>query len=262
MKYHSLKIVSHSCGYFPEKMAFDEAYIVINATQEEWNYLSKTGYRSFGNYLFRPVCENCHQCIPIRVEAKAFSPNRWQRKVLAKCSKIRVTIDQGHYSKEKFWIYLDHKKRFGIETNTSQESEFIQSFYHPDFPNLEFCYYLDNELIAIGIVKDFSEGLSSVYFCYSLKYAKLSLGTFSILKEIEYAQKQQKAFLYLGYYIENNHFMKYKASFYPNQILNRCGNWVPFRNLKGDKEVKQPLLYTPISTELSLQREKASGYNF
>lgn len=47
-------------------------------------------------------------------------------------------------------------------------------------------YFLDNELIAVGVVDIFDEGMSSVYFYYDPKYKKLSPGVVAAIYEIEY----------------------------------------------------------------------------
>ena len=47
-------------------------------------------------------------------------------------------------------------------------------------------YYVNNELIAVGIVDILPESVSSVYFFYLPKYKKLSLGIFGALKELDF----------------------------------------------------------------------------
>lgn len=46
------------------------------------------------------------------------------------------------------------------------------------------CYYLRNELIAVGVVDITSEVLSSVYFFYNPILEDLNMGTFGALVEI------------------------------------------------------------------------------
>jgi leucyl-tRNA---protein transferase len=62
---------------------------------------------------------------------------------------------------------------------------------------------------------------------------KMSLGTFSVLKQIEFALKNRIKYFYLGYYIADNSSLVYKARFRPNEIyIDR--EWRPFRNAEGD----------------------------
>jgi arginine-tRNA-protein transferase len=49
-------------------------------------------------------------------------------------------------------------------------------------------YYLDDTLIAVGVVDILPHGLSSVYFFYDPQYRKYSLGVYGALREIEFIQ--------------------------------------------------------------------------
>ena len=61
----------------------------------------------------------------------------------------------------------------------------------------------------------------------------MSLGTYSVLKQLEYANQYGMKYFYLGYYIAENASLNYKASFRPNEIyMGR--EWRRFRNAGGD----------------------------
>ena len=67
-------------------------------------------------------------------------------------------------------------------------------------------YYVEDELIAVGVIDILPESLSSVYFFYLPKFKKLSLGVFGALKEINFIKHKNASFknfkyYYLGYYI-------------------------------------------------------------
>jgi arginine-tRNA-protein transferase len=40
----------------------------------EFEYLLAQGMRHFGDYFFRPRCQDCYRCIPIRVRTDQFKP--------------------------------------------------------------------------------------------------------------------------------------------------------------------------------------------
>ena len=80
--------------------------------------------------------------------------------------------------------------------------------------------YLQDTLIAVGFIDQGQNSLSSNYFIYLQDYQHLSLGTFSIIKELQYCQQQGLQYFYLGYYIEANPSMAYKNRFYPQQQMN------------------------------------------
>lgn len=98
---------------------------------------------------------------------------------------------------------------------------------HPE--NLEYgCYhmnwYLDNKLMAVGVLDILPECMSSVYFFFDPKYKPLQPGIIGSIYEIEWMQKLQKTYeefrwYYLGYYIQNCKKMIYKGDYGPAQLL-------------------------------------------
>ncbi len=236
---------AHQCGYLPDQNATYEAYLVVEASPIERELLLAAGYRSFGKYYFRPKCAGCHQCVPLRIPVAEFTPSKSQRRVWRKgYSHIDVIVDTPRFTQEKYEIYQDHLKRFNL-AQVSTPEEFAFSFYDHTIPALEFCYYIEGQLVAVGIVNITPHALSSVYFTYRLSHSKLSLGTFSAMAEIDHARRLGKDYLYLGYYVAANHFMAYKARYLPNEILNSAGQWIPFYDAIGNLLVPAPHTFPP-----------------
>jgi len=95
-----------------------------------------------------------------------------------------------------------------------------------DSLELEGChhqqYWIGDVLIGVGVVDILLNGLSSVYFFYHPDTARsiIPLGKLASLKEIEYTRDVlRKPYYYLGYYIESCQKMRYKADYYPSELL-------------------------------------------
>lgn len=85
-------------------------------------------------------------------------------------------------------------------------------------------YYLDDKLIAVGVIDILPECISSVYFYYDPDYSFLSLGTYASLREIALARELSKHCpqlhnYYLGFYIPTCPKMRYKANVRPSYLL-------------------------------------------
>lgn len=85
-------------------------------------------------------------------------------------------------------------------------------------------YWLDNELIAVGVIDILPSCISSVCFFYDPVYSFLSLGTFSSLREIYLTRQLNKVannlkYYYMGYYIHSCPKMRYKARMRPSKLL-------------------------------------------
>lgn len=85
-------------------------------------------------------------------------------------------------------------------------------------------YWLDNELIAVGVIDILPTCISSVYFFYDPAYSHLSLGTFSSLREVYLTRQLNKVakdlkYYYMGFYIHSCPKMRYKARMKPSRLL-------------------------------------------
>ena len=76
---------------------------------------------------------------------------------------------------------------------------------------LEIRYRLGGELVGLAIADRSSEALSAVYCYYDPMHERLSLGTYSILKQLELCRLWGLKYLYLGLYIAESVHMRYMA---------------------------------------------------
>src|SRR5258706_11269169 len=108
--------------------------------------------------------------------------------------------------------------------NASREqySHFLlQSNVHP-----RLVEFRDKGVLRmISIMDQLEDGLSSVYTFYDPQLVELSLGTYSILWQIEEAKRRKLPFVYLGYWIDESRKMSCKVNFQPIEGLVR-GQWV------------------------------------
>jgi len=204
-------ILFQGAALFDSMNIFDN--VAFGLADTELNELLKRGWRKFGTYFFKPNCEGCRKCIPLRVRVKDFSASKSQKRVLKKGGNIKIQYGALEYRDEIYELYRDHSlKRFNQETNTD---DFMNSFFTSSCPAIQSEFYLENKLFATGFLDQSNEAFSSVYFIFNTDYEFLSPGTFSILKEIEHTASLGLSYYYLGYFIEENQSMNYKNRFHP-----------------------------------------------
>jgi len=119
---------------------------------------------------------------------------------------------------EKYHRYMQEKKGWEYYPLTLESYE---DLYAKGFSSYgyEILYIRDNKLIGVDLVDFLQDGLSAIYFYYDPDYAHLSLGKFSLYKQIEMAKKRTLEWIYLGYYVKECGSLSYKDEYKPNQIL-------------------------------------------
>ncbi len=221
------------CGYFKNRQCTTEQFLAPDIDTLQLEMLLYRGFRHFGRYFFRPVCADCKRCIPLRVRMEEYRPSRSARRLENINKDLDITITPPRPTKEGFALYKRHKKRFE-DTGTDSYQQFVEAFYY-DLPGAyHLALSLDGTLLCVAHFDETETALSAVYTYYDDSFAKRSLGTFAVYRLLQYAKEREKDYVYLGYYIEENKHMRYKARFYPNEISPLEGSWIPF--IRADKE--------------------------
>ena len=91
----------------------------------------------------------------------------------------------------------------------------------------------------VCIIDCLDNALSAVYTFFDPDVPKLSLGTFGILSEIEYARRNGLSYVYLGYWLPGYSGMDYKTRFQPMDIFWENG-WMPERKFTADPKLLDP----------------------
>ncbi|XP_075671036.1 arginyl-tRNA--protein transferase 2-like isoform X1 [Castanea sativa] len=122
-------------------------------------------------------------------------------------------------------------------------------------------YLIDGRLVAVGVIDILPKCLSSKYLFWDPDFAFLSLGKYSALQEIGWVRENQihcpsLKYYYLGYYIHSCSKMRYKAAYYPSELLCPLRyQWISF-------DIARPLLdkkpYVVLSDFANLQNGELS----
>ncbi len=203
------------CPYLPGRKQRLESFLAGDLSAEELSVYLAAGWRKFGLYYFRPSCQDCRLCIPLRVSVPGFTPSRSQRRVLRSNRDLRVTFGPPRLTDRVFEIYRLHSgSRFGRQIDLE---EFLFHFFLPSCPGFQVEIHQGEELLGVGFLDRSDDALSSVYFCFDPAHANRGLGTFSILEEIAFAERLGLPHYYLGYYVPGCAKMAYKDRFHPRE---------------------------------------------
>ena len=185
---HFIDSKTFQCGYFKDRQSLFEEYLLEDISEVEFEYLLANGMRHFGEYFFRPRCINCHECVPIRLRPEEFRPSRSQKRALKSCEDIRIHVDEPRFSEEKFKLYLEHKERFpSLQDDVEDIENFRLSFYEKVPFGEEFEYYWNGRLVGAALADWTSHSFSAIYTFYDPPHPKMSLGTFSLTRQIQFS---------------------------------------------------------------------------
>ncbi len=218
--------LSEPCSYIDGLHQTLEYKIIINASKEECEEYILRGWRRFGAMYFRPICHNCMACESLKIDVFNFTPSKSQRRIMRKNAHIDIIVRRPSVTTDHLELFdkyhkYKHATRDWDRHNTSI-SNYHSSFVHE---HGEFGYevlYFDNEkLIAVDLIDLLDSGISALYCYYDPDYTHLSLGHYTLLRQIALAKELKLPWIYLGYYVKESKSLSYKADYKP--LLNLDG---------------------------------------
>ena len=222
---------THQCSYFPDRQAVT---LVVDPIcpigKSTYTGLSELGFRRSGEHVYRPHCGTCHDCIPVRLPASTFRPNRSQRRTLKRNQNLQVIEQESEFRPEHFELYRRYVETRHPDGGMDDSSpEQYMQFIHADWCTTRlFEFRQDGVLVAVAVTDILDDALSAVYTYYDPDRLRLNLGTYAILWQLQECRRRALDWLYLGYWIPENDKMQYKSRFQPQEFFDGQ-QWLPRR---------------------------------
>ncbi len=217
----------HECGYLPDRNAVTMfADPRIRLTTEAYTWLSARGFRRSGTHVYRPHCGTCNACIAVRIAVDEFRPRRRHRRTLAHNADLTMERRPARFEVEHFELY----ERYLRARHPDSQMEATSPGAYMSFLTASWCdsafyeFRRDGELLAVAVVDELGDGLSSVYTFFSPDYPERSLGRLAVLEQVRLAREAGLPWVYLGYWIAGCRKMAYKDEFGPLEYF-RGGRW-------------------------------------
>ena len=217
----------YQCSYLDGREARSQvatpSFLISSSIYSE---LVRQGFRRSGTFTYRPRCDGCLACVPVRVDVNAFATSRSQRRVWKKTHHLDVSLHPLQDKPEYFDLYQRYQNARHLDGGMSNDS-------HEQYRKFLLQSHVDSMLVEfreagilrmVSIIDALDDGLSSVYTFFEPEIKQASFGTYNVLWQIELCRQLQLPYLYLGYWIKASQKMAYKANFQPLQGLIQ-GAW-------------------------------------
>ena len=207
------------CPYLPNREWATHVFQTQSIAAGVYESILNQGFRRSGTLFYQNHCPGCRECHPIRVDVQNFIPSRSQRRVLKKNQDVVVRITPDTFQDEDFQLYRTYCATRHPSHSVPTKDDYVRFLIESPVPTNIMRYFIDEQQVGMGWIDMLSHSLSSVYFSFDPNYSSRSLGTFSILQQIELCRLLGKPWLQLGFWVNGCQKMTYKNKFHPCHIL-------------------------------------------
>ncbi len=217
----------YPCSYLPGREARSQVATPPHLIDTEvYGALVRRGFRRSGAFTYRPHCDDCNACIPVRLPVAELKYNRAQRRALKGHSGLTVRELPLAFFEEHYALYARYQNARhaggGMDEDSHEQYAHFLLQSRVDTRLIEFS--LGDSVCMVSIVDVLEDGLSSVYTFYDPDIPGASFGTYNILWQAQQCRTLNLPYLYLGYWIADSRKMAYKSRFRPIEGL-LDGHW-------------------------------------
>lgn len=227
---------SYPCSYLDEHTARSQvaspSYAIDTTT---YSHLIRLGFRRSGLFTYRPCCDSCQACVPMRVLTQAFQPNRSQKRTQTKHQTLTTKLLRPSFQTDHYALFMRYQAARHPDGGMNNDSieQYTQFLLKSQVESylVEFSEPTTQTVKAVMLIDVVEDGVSAVYTFYEPEL-HCSYGTYAVLWAIEFAKQHHLPYVYLGYWIAQSEKMNYKSGFVPSEVYAHTRRqWVAYAKM-------------------------------
>lgn len=209
---------AYPCSYLSDHLARSQVATPTHLVDTVvFSELARQGFRRSGLHVYRPRCDACRACVPVRVPVSEFRPNRSQRRCLSRnadlgCSLRPLVFEEAHY---RLYRRYQTSRHVGGGMDQDDREQYRNFLLTSRVDSALVEYTLDERVVMVSLVDRLLDGLSAVYAFYEPELTRRGLGVYNVLTLVNLGRKMGLPYVYLGYWIAESPKMAYKRQYRP-----------------------------------------------